>query len=81
MLYLIANADRSVAKIGYSKTPEKRLKQLQTGASTRLELLATCRGSIADERKIQAWLSPDRSQGEWFRWSAKIDEILVKWKH
>jgi hypothetical protein len=79
MLYLIADRDRTVAKLGYSKNPDKRLKQLQTGHPRPLVLLATFRGSIADEVRFHQWLSPDRTSGEWFRWSDKIDRILAHW--
>jgi hypothetical protein len=80
MLYVIANTQRTVAKVGYSKSPERRLKQLQTGHPDKIVLLATHPGSIADERRFHDWLSPSRSSGEWFRWSDKIDTILAKWR-
>jgi Meiotically up-regulated gene 113 len=80
MLYLIAPTSRTVAKLGYSKNPQQRLKQLQTGHSAPLELLATRRGTMADEAKFHQWLSPDRTSGEWFKWSDKIEQILTNWR-
>jgi Meiotically up-regulated gene 113 len=79
MLYLISNTERTRLKLGFSRNPEQRLKALQTGHPDKIELLATHPGSIADERRFHAWLSPSRSSGEWFRWTPKIDEILAKW--
>ena len=79
MLYLISDRERTVAKVGYSKNPHSRLKQLQTGHPQPLELLATYPGTIADEIKFHAWLSPDRTSGEWFRWSGKIEQIRERW--
>ena len=55
-------------KIGRSKYPEKRLKQLQTGSSNRLKLIASFEGWGWRERtlhdRLKQWRV--RNNGEWF---------------
>jgi hypothetical protein len=53
-------------KIGYSTSPNSRLRALQIGSPDRLILVASFRGTPADERKMHRLLAPHRVSGEWF---------------
>lgn len=63
-------------KIGFSVTPEKRLRMLQTASPVRLKLLATMAGNMATERQLHSKYRGQRETGEWFTLNlAMIDEI------
>lgn len=49
MIYAIGDGNK--VKIGYSKNPQKRLKQLQTGHPNKLKLLHTWEGDKLAEKK------------------------------
>lgn len=69
MLYLISDGTR--VKIGKSKNPEKRLKQLQTGSALKLKLLGTFDLSDHYEKRLHWILRNFRTQGEWFELGAE----------
>lgn len=67
-------------KIGFSKHPEKRVRQLQTGTSDRLILHALEPGDRKLERKRHSEFSDHRKIGEWFICSkALANHILQIW--
>jgi hypothetical protein len=63
----VAHDDRAeMIKIGHSKLPTLRLRQLQTGCSGRLNLILIVAG-CADVEKTLHWQFMEwRSHGEWF---------------
>jgi len=72
-LYLIKEEGSSNYKIGISKDPETRLKQLQTGNSNRLALVYTTKAEnrYKEERKIHKILEAYKLHGEWFNLESK----------
>ncbi len=68
MIYLIQNLQTLDIKIGISKNPEKRVRQLQTGSSEKLLLLKIF--DITNDRQIEKRLHKmlwqNRQRGEWF---------------
>lgn len=68
MVYIILNKNTSQIKIGKSKNPNKRVKQLQTGSAGRLKLIAYWDCKDYFEKRIHRALSLWRSRydGEWF---------------
>lgn len=67
IVYLIYNGEHY--KIGYTKQKAKsRIKQLQTGSATKLELVAECK--VKHPTKVEALLHTRygdyRLEGEWF---------------
>lgn len=60
-------------KIGWSRTPEKRVRQLQTGSPQALRLLHKHPGPKDLEAFLHAEFADLRMQGEWFR----IEEPVV----
>lgn len=71
MTYLIY--DGKLYKIGSSKNPEGRLRQLKT-ANPSCELL--CYGSGVTERWLHDHFFRDRIKGEWFRFTKKKVEYI-----
>ena len=67
-LYFIQSSKSGMIKIGRSKHPKKRLKQLQTGASHELRLIASFEGLGWREPQLHASLKKwrIRQNGEWF---------------
>lgn len=78
-IYVISNS-RSY-KIGASKHPKKRLKELQTASDEKLELIYTFKSKfgIKLEKAIQRFLRSYIKNGEWFEIDIeKIKEICEK---
>src|SRR5262245_1596456 len=63
-IYAIQSATTKLIKIGFSATPEGRLKGLQTGSPDKLELLKTWPGTMDDEKRIHRCLRKFRKHGE-----------------
>lgn len=63
-------------KIGWSKNPAKRMKDLQTGAGA-LEIIHTEPGGRIRERRLHDRFASDRVAGEWFTESDAIREYLA----
>lgn len=63
-IYFVHSGDS--IKIGFSKTPEHRVRALATASPRPMDLLVTVAGSQKFERAIHAHLAPHRLNGEWF---------------
>jgi hypothetical protein len=72
MVYIISDGSR--VKIGWSRNPEKRLKQLQTGNPSKLKLLKVYDVLRVKERYLHKslMLYKTRHNGEWFDISATL---------
>ena len=66
-----------MVKFGISKTPQKRLMDLQVGSPVRLELFASIKGTRELEKKIHQSLRHLRSHGEWFKYEHEAIEIAT----
>lgn len=82
MIYIIT--DGEFYKIGRSKLPYKRLKQLQTGNRKPLRLIHIFeyqqKGRITEEiaeKRIHYLLRQFRKKGEWFRFENEQDLIDI----
>lgn len=73
-IYFISNGES--VKIGFSKDPEKRLKNLQTANPVELKLLYFEKGNSNIESRLHKLFSKDRIQGEWFNFSDEILEFI-----
>lgn len=74
-IYYIISAETGRMKIGYTKgDPKKRLKSLQTGSPTKLDIVAVHPGDLKTEADLHRQFSTDRTHGEWFDVS---DDLLV----
>ena len=70
MIYFIECRVRHVqyVKIGYSKDPENRMKQLQTGNPLKLKLLGYIPGDLSQEALFHAYFKATRlPDSEWFK--------------
>ncbi len=75
-VYAIREKDTGNIKLGISRDPEARLRQLQTGNSSELELVAfrKAENRFADERALHADAEAYRLRGEWFE-GAAVDAL------
>jgi hypothetical protein len=64
LIYFITTADYKYFKIGYSKHPNKRLKQLQTGNHQKLGILCSMPGSLELEGFLKRQFSSFHARGE-----------------
>ena len=67
-IYLIQSLEDGYYKIGVSKHPKKRVKELQTGNSSELKLIESYESEHAHkvERALQRRYSYMKKEGEWF---------------
>ena len=74
-IYLIQSIENGYYKIGVSKHPKKRVKQLQTGNSSELKLIESYQSEHAHkvERALQRRYAYLKKEGEWFDLSIKED--------
>lgn len=71
-IYVIANLEFKVCKIGFSNNVHSRLTQIQTGCPFPLEIYKVFKGNMKQERRIHQKYKHFRMKGEWF----KFDGIL-----
>ena len=64
--------DTGPIKIGWSKDPQKRVRELQTGSPIALTVVHQVAGTTADERRWHKKLSDHRLHGEWFMRDAAL---------
>lgn len=65
-LYIIQTNNCGMIKIGRSKNPEIRLKQLQTGNHSKLKLIWVFEGLGHKEKYYHELLKQFKIKGEWF---------------
>jgi hypothetical protein len=65
-VYLVGNSNSSIAKIGTTKSLQKRLSVLQSGYPLRLEILWHRPGGWALEQYLHRWFADMHVKGEWF---------------
>lgn len=74
-VYAIECSRTHAVKIGWSASPESRLKALQTGAPFRLRLLAQFPGTLRDEHALRRRFKRHRLHGEWL--APKAREAVI----
>ncbi len=77
-LYAI-QAESGPIKLGISVHPQSRLSQLQTASHEPLALIATTRGTEADEAALHSLFAESRLRGEWFADSPHLRKVLAEW--
>ena len=80
-IYLIQSQEDGYYKIGVSKHPNKRIKQLNTGNSSELKLIESYKTDLAHqiERALQRRFSHMRKEGEWFEMSVNEEVNFIKY--
>jgi hypothetical protein len=76
-VYFISDDKREVVKIGYSKNPWARAKDLQTAHPAKLSVVATLLATGDDERDIHKALGDERKEGEWFEFSPRVQDLIA----
>lgn len=79
-VYLIQNLETSKYKIGISKNPKKRIKQLQTGSGEEIKLIHEFKSEFP--RKVETAMHNRyghlRAHGEWFYLSISEDVVFIQ---
>lgn len=82
-LYVIIDSNQQHCKIGFSKNPEKRLKTLQTGNSSKLILIHTVEVPVTRvkdfETQIHNELRVYQTKGEWFKVTPDFAKNMLDW--
>ncbi len=78
-IYLIQSLENSYYKIGVSIHPNKRIKELQTGNSSKLKLIEMYQSEFAHkiEKSLQNRYAHLKKEGEWFDLSLE-NEVSFK---
>lgn len=76
-LYVIANSGSRELKIGTSRNPWARAKDLQTATTGRTTVVATFSGTRSDETTAHQILAKYRKSGEWFALPRAIHQFIV----
>jgi hypothetical protein len=74
-IYIIRSGD--YAKVGMSRAPDKRMKQLDRGLAHRPTLVATFVAWTGLEFRLHRYLLEHHARHEWFRWCDKLDDIVA----
>jgi predicted GIY-YIG superfamily endonuclease len=79
-VYLIQSLEDSTYKIGVSKHPNKRIKELQTGNSSELKLVESFQSEHAHqvERALQRRYVHLNKEGEWFDMSISNEVSFLR---
>lgn len=79
-VYFVGATDSDVVKVGFSKNPWSRAKDLQTGSHAKYEVLATIKTDERSEFALHKFFEKSRSSGEWFFRSKAINDLIDKAK-
>jgi hypothetical protein len=77
-VYIIRSRKPNLAKVGFSKHPEDRLSELQTGSPSKLELAGCWPATREDETAIHKALHAHWSHGEWFNLDQAWDAVTER---
>ena len=83
-IYFIGPADRSVGVVKIGMTGgavSKRLYTLQTGSAHRLVVYGEVRMDARYEEALHRAYAPLRMHGEWFRYEAKLQQLVEAVSH
>ena len=75
-IYFIEAIGQDRIKIGKTRDPKNRLRQLQTGSASKLQLLGVIVDKANRESELHALFAEDRIQGEWFRDTASLRSYI-----
>lgn len=77
-VYFIGNLDKNICKIGFSYSPNKRLKELQTGNPFPLVVFKTVKGDLKMEKTFHLIYRQYRTSGEWFRIEGELKYFIFR---
>ena len=76
MIYFIGNTTESKVKIGYSKHPDKRLKEIQTTAPFKVSILKVIPGNFIEEKKWHRHFAWCKTNNEWYTLTEELKEFI-----
>lgn len=76
-VYIVTDRAAGLCKIGYSKTPLKRLTALRTGTIADLQLEAVIPATRQNERELHNRFCHLRRAREWFALGLEIDALIA----
>ena len=74
MVYIIKI--EKYVKIGFTENPIKRIKSIQGGLPSDLDVLLLIEGTMELEKKLHYQFKEDRNRGEWFFFSQDIKDYI-----
>lgn len=77
LVYFVQRPSTGAVKIGHSRDPLRRVRQLQTCNDETLRFLGLMSGGRGMERLIHQRLARTRLSGEWFSWSNELACLIV----
>lgn len=79
-IYFIGNVTEGYLKIGFSNTPEERLRAIQTGCPFKINLYYKHEAPISVETLLHKRYKNLNSYGEWFHFEGQLKEDFVSFK-
>lgn len=79
-VYYLGTTDSDVVKVGISRNPWSRVRDLQTGSSSEFVLFATMKTETRTEFAIHEFFKSTRTKGEWFKRSNALNSLIDKTK-
>jgi hypothetical protein len=77
LVYFILDTGNKLIKIGFSKSVEARLNNLQMGNINALRLLAVCEGARTEENQLHKKFAKHRVRSEWFKDCEEIRDFIA----
>lgn len=76
-VYFIHNAERNIIKIGITRSPDQRLRSLQTASPDPLIMLGHIEGGRDIEAEFHERFAEYRCYGEWFTLTEQIKQEVI----
>jgi predicted GIY-YIG superfamily endonuclease len=73
-IYFVRSAASGLVKIGFTASPETRMRGLEHSSGGEIEVLHQMRGTVAEERALHKQFASARRKGEWFE---ATDELIA----
>ena len=77
-VYFVEASATGLIKIGSSRSPKRRLQQLQTAVASPLRILATESGGALRERELHSRFHFACIRGEWFRPDPRLVHYIAQ---
>jgi len=78
LVYFAGPAERSIIKIGFTKWPRCRIRDLASWSPVPLELFAVAPGNLKTERKLHWHFVGCHSHREWFRATPELLDLIAR---
>lgn len=78
-VYFVSAGEGGPIKIGWSQDVSRRIEELQTANAHKLVLLATLKGTMADEARCHDLFRQHRMQSEWFEHAQAILDFIEQY--